>query len=82
MEGIIAFCEIEKQQYDMWCEVNTNKIILDFLKFLRRYEKSVKDIKELENDNEKVRKLATHLCGNQNKQSSDMVIYRSLLEKV
>jgi hypothetical protein len=41
MEGIIASCEIEKQSSDMFCEMNTNKIVLDFLRFLRRYEKSM-----------------------------------------
>ena len=82
MEGIIASCEIEKQSNDMFCEMNTNKIVLDFLKFLKRYEKSIKDIKEMGNDTYKVDKLATNLFGNKNKENSDMVIYRTLLEKV
>jgi hypothetical protein len=34
------------------------------------------------NDRYKVDKLATNLFGNKNKESSDMVIYRTLLEKV
>ena len=82
MEGIIASCEIEKQSSDMFCEMNTNKIVLDFLRFLKRYEKSMKDITDLKNDRYKVDKLATNLFGNKNKESSDMVIYRTLLEKV
>jgi hypothetical protein len=82
MEGIIASCEIEKQSSDMFCEMNTNKIVLDFLRFLRRYEKSMKDIKDMGNDTYKVDKLATNLFGNKNKESSDMVIYRTLFEKV
>ena len=82
MEGIIASCEIAKQSSDMFCEMNTNKIVLDFLRFLKRYEKSMKDVKDLKNDRYKVDKLATNLFGNKNKESSDMVIYRTLLEKV
>jgi hypothetical protein len=81
MEGIIASCEIAKQSSDMFCEMNTNKIVLDFLRFLKRYEKSMKDITELKNDRYKVDKLATNLFGNKNKESSDMVIYRTLFEK-
>ena len=50
MDGVIAFCEIAKQDSDMWCEVNTNKIVLDFLKFLNRQKKTLKDIKELNSD--------------------------------
>ena len=67
MEGIIASCEIEKQSSDMFCEMNTNKIVLDFLRFLKRYEKSMKDITDLKNDRYKVDKLATNLFGNKNK---------------
>ena len=67
MDGVIAFCDIEKQDSDMWCEVNTNKIVLDFLKFLARQKKTLKDIKELNSDKTKTDKLGTHMFGKGNK---------------
>ena len=81
MDGVIAFCEIEKQNSDMWCEVNTNKIVLDFLKFLDRQKKQLKDLKELDKDKRKMENIAKDLFGKGNKQGSDMVLYRSLFEK-
>ena len=65
----------------MWCEVNTNKIVLDFLKFLDRQKKQLKDLKGLDSDRYRMDKMANELFGKGNRLGSDMLLYRSLFEK-
>ena len=75
MNGVIACCDILKLDDDMNCEVNTNKIVLNFIKFLSRGGKDFAAIKDLKDDSTRVKKMASDLFGSRNKGGSDMNLY-------
>ena len=84
MDGILASCDEIKLDFDMYAEVNTCKIVLEFLQLLERNSNgkiSLRNIKDDADRPDKIKKMSQEIFGNRNKGGSDFGVHKRLFEK-
>lgn len=81
MDGIIAFTDIEKENTEVYNGMNSHKIVLDFLKYLKDRNIKLEDVKAKAKDKTQLQKFSSDIFGRGNKTSSPFHFFAELLDK-